>query len=216
MNVLVMDREPQVDFQRLMRVAFEAMAGVPDFRGSKGRQHKLQGVLTLMVLGLAAGLHSLARIAAFGKRRKDLVRQLGLKRAPSHSTIWRVAVGVDREALRRVLDRVGGEELACRGSLVVAFDGKTMRSSRQEGGRAAQVVNAFEHNSGVVLGAMMSRGAGSELPAGRKLARELLRRSPQVAVVTGDALYAERSMARMVVAENRDYVFKLKKTSPTC
>jgi hypothetical protein len=127
-----------------------------------------------------------------------------------------VAVGVDRVALRRVLDRVGGEELACRGSLVVAVDGKTMRGSRQEGGRAAQVVNAFEHNSGVVVSSVMSRGAGSELPAGRKLARDLLRRNAQVAVVTGDALYAERSLAEMVVAQERDYVFKLKKTSPIC
>jgi hypothetical protein len=172
-------------------------------------------VLALIVVGLASGHHSCAAIAAFGRRREDdLIPMLGLRRAPSHATVWRIANGVDPEAVRKVLRKVGGEAVAGLYDLAVAVDGKWMRGSRTKGGDQADVVMAVEHSTGVVLDAVDGPAGGCEKIVGRRMMRELARK-PQVALFTGDALYADRPTARAVVASGKDYAFKLKGgTSP--
>ncbi len=209
------DRSPSVEFEDIVHLAFEALARVPDFRKARGRQHDLKGVLALIIVGLASGHHSFAAIAAFGKRREDdLIPLLGLPRAPSHKTVWRIAKGIDAEAVRGVLKEIGGAVLEGRRKLAVAIDGKVMRSSRNVAGKQVQVVMAVEHSTGVVLDAAEVPGGGSEKIVGRQMMRELAK-SPKVAVFTGDALYADRPTARAVEKAGADYVFKLKRgTSP--
>lgn len=98
---------------------------------------------------------------------------------------------------------------------MVAFDGKTMRSSRAADGRPAQMVTACLHGSGVVCGALPVRGGESELTAGRRAVEDLLGRHSQVEVVTGDALYADRVLAAQITRRGKHYVFKLKKINLT-
>lgn len=209
------DRSPLVEFEDLVHLTFEALAEIPDFRKARGRQHDLAGVLALIVVGFASGHHSFAAIAAFGKRREDdLIPMLGLPRAPSHKTVWRIAGGVAPEAVRGVLRKVGGEELRGFLDLAVAVDGKCMRGSRTKSGEQPDVVMAVEHSTGVVMDAADVPAGGSEKIVGRAMMRELAK-SPQIAVFTGDALYADRPTARAVAGCGKDYLFKLKKgTSP--
>ena len=173
------------------------------------------GVLALIVVGLASGHHSFAAIAASGRRREeDLIPMLGLPRAPSHKTVWRIAGGVAPEAVRGVLRKVGGEELRGFLDLAVAVDGKCMRGSRTKSGDQANVVMAVEHSTGVVLDALDVPAGGCEKIAGRAMMRELARK-PQIALFSGDALYADRPSARAVVDKRKHYAFKLKGgTSP--
>ncbi len=65
------DRSPSVEFEDIVHLTSEALARVPDFRKARGRQHDPKGVLALIIVGLASGHHSVAAIAAFGKRRED-------------------------------------------------------------------------------------------------------------------------------------------------
>lgn len=210
------DRSPLIEFEDLVHLTFEALAKVPDFRKARGRQHDLGGVLALIVVGLASGHHSFAAIAAFGRRREDdLIPMLGLPRAPSHKTVWRIANGVDPEAVRGVLRRVGGEELRGLLDMAVAVDGKCMRGSRTKSGDQPDVVMAVEHSTGVVLDAADVPPGGAEKIVGRAMMRELAGK-PQVAVFTGDALYADRPTARALAGRGKQYAFKLKgATSPT-
>lgn len=211
------DRSPLVEFEDLVHLTFEALAEVPDFRKARGRQHDLKGVLALIVVGLASGHHSFAAIAAFGRRREDdLIPMLGLPRAPSHKTVWRIANGVAPEAIRGVLRRVGGEAIGDLFDVAVAVDGKCMRGSRTKSGEQPDVVMAVEHSTGVVLDAVDVPPGSSEKTVGRAMMRELAQ-SPQIAVFTGDALYADRPTARTVVGSGKHYAFKLKGgTSPVC
>lgn len=215
MRYSLKDCSPSVDFEDLVHVAFEAISEVPDFRMARGKQHDLAGVLGLIVVGLAAGHHSFAAIAAFGKRREgDLIPMLGLPRAPSHKTVWRIARGVDPEAIRRVLVKVGGEATSGLFDMAVAVDGKCMRGSRTKTGKQADVVMAVEHSTGIVLDSRDVPQGRSELASGRAMIRDLAR-SPGIAVFTGDALYADRSTAKAVEKGGKHYVFKLKgATSP--
>jgi hypothetical protein len=204
-----------LEFDDLLHLVLEALAQVPDFRHRKGRRYPLRGLLGLIVLGLASGLDSLAQIARFGHRREDLRRRLKLRRAPSHATLWRVVTGLAPETLFAALRRIGGEQLVARGAHVVACDGKTSRASRAADGSAAQMVTACLHGSGVVCEAQPVAPGESELRAGRRVVRELLRRHPQVKVVTGDALYADPVLAAEITRHGRDYVCRLKKISLT-
>jgi len=204
-----------VEFEDLVHRTFQALAKVPNFRMARGKQHDLAGVLALIVVGLAAGHHSFAAVAAFGKRREDdLVPMLGLPRAPSHKTVWRMAKGVSPEAVRGVLREVAGEATSGLFDVAVAIDGKCMRGSRTKTGKQADVVLAVEHSTGIVLDADEVPTGGSEKTVGRRMMRGLARHQ-RIAVFTGDALYADRPTARAVVAVGKDYVFKLKgATSP--
>jgi hypothetical protein len=217
MRFSLSDRSPSVDFEQLAHRTFQALAGVPDFRKARGRQFDISGVLALIVLGLAAGHHSFAAIAAFGRRREDdLIPMLGLPRAPSHKTVWRIAKGVSPEAVRNVLREVGGEATVGLWDMAVSVDGKGMAGSRNEAGGPVNVVMAVEHSTGTVLDADEVRPGGSEKLVGRSMMRELAR-SPKVGVLTGDALYADRPTAQAVVDAGKDYVFKLKGgTSLSC
>ena len=139
---------------------------------------------------------------------------LGLPRAPSHATVWRLAKGVSPEAIRKVLRKVGAEATSGFCDMAVAIDGKCMRGSRTRTGDQADVVMAVEHSAGVVLDTVDVPPGGSEKTAARSMMRDLAG-SPRIAVFTGDALYADRPTARMVIGAGKDYVFKLKEaTSP--
>lgn len=216
MRFSLKDTSPAADFEDLVHLTFRALAEVPDFRKARGRQLDLGGILALIVTGLASGQHSLTAITAFGKRREnDLIPMLGLPRAPSQSTVWRIACGVDPAAVRKVLREVAGECLVELFDIAVAVDGKCMRGSRTKAGDQADVVMAVEHSTGVVLDADEVPAGGSEKVVGRRMMRELAR-CPRIAVFTADALHADRPTAKAVVEAGRDYVFKLKgATSPT-
>ncbi len=216
MRFSLKDTSSAVDFEDLVHVVFQALAEVPDFRKARGKQLDLGGVLALIIVGLAAGQQNFAAITAFGKRREDdLIPMLGLPRAPSHKTVWRVANGVDPEAIRKVLRAVGGECLAEVFDAAVAVDGKCMRGSRTKSGDQADVVMAVEHSTGVVVDALDVPAGSSEKVVGRRMMRDLAK-SPRIAVFTGDALYADRPTARAVVNSGKQYAFKLKgATSPS-
>ena len=209
------DRSPSVMFEDLAQETFRALEDVPEFRCARGKQHDLVGVFALIIIGFAAGHSSFAAIAAFGRRREeDLIPMLGLPRAPSHATVWRLARGVSPEAIRKVLRKVGAEATSGFRDMAVAIDGKCMRGSRTKGGEQTDVVMAVEHSTGVVLDTVDVPPGGSEKTAARSMMRDLAR-SPRIAVFTGDALYADRPTARMVIGAGKDYVFKLKgATSP--
>ena len=217
MRFSLKDTSPAVDFEDLVHVVFRALAEVPDFRKARGKQLDLGGLLALIIVGLAAGQQNLAAVTAFGRRREDdLIPMLGLPRAPSHKTVWRIANGVDPAAIRMVLREVGGECLVEVFEAAVAVDGKCMRGSRTRAGDQADVVMAVEHSTGIVLDAVDVPPGSSEKTAGRGMIRALAK-SPRIAVFTGDALYADRPTARAVVEAGKDYVFKLKGgTSPSC
>ena len=203
-------------FQRVVPEVMDALGDVEDFRGENGRQYELWSLLGLVVIGLAAGLNSLAQIARFGQRRRGLVRQLGMKRAPSHATLWRAVTHVKPAELGRALRRVGGKLLQERYRRVVAVDGKTMRGSRGAQGGPAQTVAICEHGTGAAVDSVEIRKRQCELTASRKAVKALLKEKPEVRVVTGDALYADEVLVADISKAGKDYVVKLKKIRLGC
>ena len=103
-RIPVEDSAPSVAFEDAVASVFEALGEVPEFRDPRGKQIELTGTLGLAVVAMTAGHTSYRRIETYGKLREEtLIPLLGLERAPSDSTIRRIAQGVDPEAMRTVL-----------------------------------------------------------------------------------------------------------------
>ena len=193
-----------------------AFAAITDTRFARGKVHPLPGVLALVVLGLMAGCRSLSAISRFGQIHPEVLAPLGLRRAPSvatlHRLLRRVSVAEVRAALaaftRQVLTaRTGDPRVG-----VVALDGKTARGV-WEGGSQLHVLHVFAHASALALDQVAVGCALDETVGAQDWLTTVADTFPGVTILTGDALYAEQDLCAAVVAGQRDYVLRLKKTS---
>ena len=215
-RIPLQDSAPDVAFEDAVQFVFDALGEVPDFRDPKGKQIELKGTLALVVLAMTAGHTKYREIEEWAKLREDtLIPLLGLVRAPSDSTIRRIAQGVDARALRGVLRASAAMILAGKRRLVTAKDGKTMRGSRIEDERSAHVVSVFEHNTGVIMDADYCKRGEGELTAARRLDATAAAGKAEIVAETADALYANATDAARSVAGGGHYVTKIKKTRPS-
>jgi hypothetical protein len=215
-RIPVQDRAPAVAFEDAVQFVLDLLEGVPEFRSTRGRQIELHGTLALSVLAMLAGHTRYRDIEMWGKLREEtLIPLLGLTRAPSDSTIRRIILGVDAEALRGVLRASAGMILSDRRRLVTAKDGKVMCAALIQDKRSAHMVSIIEHNSGVIMDADHCKLGEGELTAARRLDTTVAAGSAEIAVETTDALYANAPDARRAVDNGEAYLVKIKKTCRT-
>ncbi len=206
----------QISFSEALCFAMTQLGNVDDFRKGQGKQLELHGTLALCVVSIAAGHLSYRAMARFAKLREaELAPLLNLKRAPSYSTLRRVLIGVNSEMLRKVLRQTSQKLLFGKHQQIVAVDAKTMRGCTTPQGQV-QIVAITEQSTGVQLDAALCPGEGAELTTGRRLLNEVFSSTQSVKLGTGDALYADRRLARNTIGEGRDYLVKVKKTGLNC
>ncbi len=215
-RIPVQDSAPTASFEDAVQFVFDALGEVPEFRSPRGRQIELQGTLGLAVLAATAGHSSYRAIEEYGKLREEtLIPLLGLTRAPSDSTIRRIVLGADPEAVREVLRKSAGMLLEERRKLVTAKDGKVMRAARIENKRSAHMVSVVEQNTGIIMDAERCRIGEGELTAARRLRPKAAAGKAEIVVETADALYANAPDAKRAVDNGEVYLVKIKKTHLT-
>ena len=230
-RIPVRDHAPTVAFEDAVQFVLNLLESVPEFRSTRGRQIELHGTLALAVLAMLAGHTRYRDIEMWGKLREEtLIPLLGLVRAPSDSTIRRIILGVDAEALRGVLRASAGMILSDRRRLVTAKDGKVMPGAAHrtnvgrcrarcaaliQDKRSAHMVSVIEHNSGVIMDVDHCKLGEGELTAARRLDASVAAGSAEIAVETADALYANAPDARRAVDNGEAYLVKIKKTCRT-
>jgi hypothetical protein len=173
-------------------------------------------VLALVVLGLMAGCRSLSAISRYGQIHPEVLAPLGLRRSPSvatlHRLLRRVSVAEVRTALaafaRRLLTLRRGRSAIG----VVAVDGKTLRGV-WEGASQLHVLQLFAQASALGLDQVAVGGALDETTAAQDWLATAVDAFPGLTILTGDALYVEQDLCAAVVAGQRDYLLRLKKTS---
>ena len=94
----------------------------------------------------------------------------------------------------------------------IDIDGKTMRASKDSEGKAEHVLSAFCSSLQTVLGHEDSRSKGLEIPDALKLLERLDLRGK---IVTGDAIFCQKSIAAKIVERGGDYVFTVKDNQKT-
>jgi hypothetical protein len=190
----------------------ELLATIPDPRKPRGRIHPLTAVLSLAAVAVLAGMRSLEAIAQFGRDHgAGLAHALGFRRkkTPAKSTLSEIFRAIDRDAFEAALaawarGRPGGGE-------AVALDGKALRGSRDGEAPGVHLLAAFAPAGAAVLGQLRVDATTNE----HKAALRLLGVLPLAGkVVTGDAMFTHRDVAREVRDRGGDYLLFVKDNQP--
>ena len=166
------------------------------------RNQPLGRTLTMVFLALVSGENSERGIAAWIEEQCWRLKQVfGFRRddVPCYSTIQRAlqAVAVQELEAKRVgwttqLD----EAVASSDWEGIAIDGKTLRGTGKVPHEALNVLNAFSHHLGVVLGQRLVGSKTNEIPEIIPLLEELTLTGK---LVTVDALHTQSDTAQTIV-----------------
>jgi predicted transposase YbfD/YdcC len=195
---------------------FAVLGAVADPRMRRGKRHPLQSVLAVSVCATLAGARGFTAIFEWAADQShDFLKKLRCRRGqpPSERTIRRVLKAVDVQEI----DTKIGQWLASQQDLTgqgLAVDGKTLCGSRDgEEERAVHLLSAVVHGTGEVVAQTRVDRKTNEITRVEPLLADL---DIQGAVVTGDALLAQREIARHLVEDKHaDYVFQVKDNQPT-
>ena len=192
------------------------LAQVPDPRKPRGVRHRLAAVLGLAVCAVLAGARSYVAIAEWAAD-ADVATLTDLGVGPvvaCESTFWRTLQSMDADALDDAVGAWTGRRTSPPPGQRrrIAVDGKTLRGSGAGGEPGRHLLAALDHAHGVVLGQVDVEIKTNEIP----LFTTLLDRIDLTdAVVTADALHAQRAHARYLVRERRThYVLTVKRNQP--
>jgi DDE_Tnp_1-associated/Transposase DDE domain len=191
-----------------------ALATVPDRRRAAGRRHPLPSVLAFLCCGMLCGGRSLLAIAEWGRAHEAwCCAAFGFRgRTPCVSTLHRILTDLD----------VGAFEAALRAWLVpqldqpsalepLAIDGKAVRGATDQYLPGAYLLSAFASRRGAALAQLAIGQREHELTHALPLLRQL---DLHDAVVTGDALFAQRSVCTHIVAQGGHYLLEVKDNQP--
>ncbi len=149
----------------------EALIEVVDPRERRGVRHGLVVVLTAAVCAVAAGARSFVAVAEWvADLPEEVAVVLGTdRRCPSESTIRRIVGRLDADRFDAViggfLQRLGAESEVVGRWRVLAVDGKTVRGSGSEQGRARHLFAVIDQQTRAVLGQVDVAGKTNEITA---------------------------------------------------
>jgi len=207
------------------------LAGVPDPRDPRGVRHTLTSLLLAAVAAVLAGARSFTAVgewaadapprvlAALGVRYDPLA---GCFQPPDEATFRRVLEALDAAALEAAV----GSWLAARRQAArpppgrrerraVAVDGKAVRGTRHASGdgQARRLLAAADPQAAAVLAQAEVDGKTNEITAFAPLLEPL---DLAGAVVTADALHAQREHAQFLVTEKHaHYILTVKNNQPS-
>jgi predicted transposase YbfD/YdcC len=209
------------------------LAAVPDPRDPRGVRHTLTSLLLAAVASVLAGARSFTEIggwaadapprvlAALGVRYDPLARVF---QPPDETTFRRVLEAVDPAALEAAVGSWLAARLqaSClppgpgrRERRAVAVDGKAVRGTRHASsdGQAQHLLAAADQQAGAVLAQAEVDGKTNEITCFAPLLAPL---DLAGAVVTADALHAQREHAQFLVTQkNAHYILAVKNNQPT-
>jgi predicted transposase YbfD/YdcC len=208
------------------------LARVPDPRDPRGVRHTLTSLLLAAVAAVLAGARSFTEIGEWvGDAPPWVLAVLGIRyeplayrfKPPDEATIRRVLESVDAAALEAAVGSWLAARLrACRQPpwpgqrerRAVAVDGKAVRGTRHasEDGQAVHLLAAAEQCSAAVLAQATVDGKTNEITCFTPLLEPL---DLAGAVITADALHAQREHAEFLVSKKKaHYILAVKNNQP--
>lgn len=195
-----------------------AMARVADPRQRRGVRHPFSAILALTLLGLVCRLNEFAAMGRWAAKHWHLLqRPLGFtrRRPPHATTLSRTLARFSLEEFQAAFSDWLAALLADQTELIAAVDGKTSKQTFQAEGHPLQMLHVFAQDLKACLGQWPLSGDKSTEPEVLKSRlQELFDRYPALRLFTGDALYAQRNLADLIVASGHDYLFQIKANQP--
>lgn len=203
-----------------------AFATVPDPRRAASVVYPLAAILALAVAALLANHRSVLAIAEWGARQDPtMLAALGFPagRTPCQSTLQRLFRHRDGAALAAALAGWFGPQAtstATAGTAEgVAIDGKAQRGRLRFAAEREPIVHAlsaFCHEQGIVLAHEAITAGADQADAELTVAPALLRRIDwHDRVLTGDALFCQRTLCQQVRQAGGDYLLLVKANQGT-
>ncbi len=190
---------------------WHALASVPDHRRAEGKRYPLARLLLIAVAALLSGRRDQLGIVRWGRRlTREALASIGISRdrVPAPSVWCALFKGLDVVALERVLGTwVRGEQAAGH----VAIDGKRLRGSATAQSAGVHLLAAFSASLQGVIGQLAVAPDGNEITA----ALQLLKMLPlEGAIITGDAIFTQKEICRVITDGGGDYFFTVKDNQP--
>jgi len=194
-----------------------ALSQVSDPRQPRGVRHPFSAILGLTLLGLVCRVSDFASLHRWAKAHWHLIRKpLGFtrRRPPHPTTLSRTLAKFSLEELQAAfsqwLTTISSDQ-----TLSAAVDGKTSRQGFNAAGHPVQMLNVFAADLKACLGQWPLTGDKKTEPEVLKAhLSELFDKYPALRLITGDALYAQRNLAEIIVESGHDYLFQLKGNQP--
>ena len=197
-----------------------AFAAVPAPRRAASVVYPLAAILAMAVAALLANHRSVLAIAEWGARQdRVMLAALGFPegRTPCQSTLQRLFRHLDGDALAATLAGWFGRQVAAPATVEtvegVAIDGKAQRGRLRfgEAGCPVHALSAFCHEQGIVLAHEPITAGAAQAEAELTVAPALLARIAwHERVLTGDALFCQRTLCAQVREAGGDYLLLVK------
>lgn len=201
-----------------------AFAEVPDPRRIASTRYPLAAILAMTVAAILSGQQSVLAISEWAARQPTtLLASLGFSGVdtPRQPTLQRLFVKLDAQHVSRVLSCVTGSVASSTGPTLdgVAVDGKAQRGRLrfEAGGCPVHALSAVCHRTGLVLAHEAvdvdreTDRAEAELTVAPALIAQI---DWHNRVLTGDALYCQRSLCQQVRAAGGEYLLAVKSNQP--
>jgi predicted transposase YbfD/YdcC len=186
-------------------------ANVPDPRVRARSDHRLLDIIAISILAILCGADGWDEIAGFGRCKATwLGTFLELPSGiPSADTFRRVLSALDPGAFRVAFVAWMQALVGSTEGKLVAIDGKTARRSfdRANAKSPLHLVSAWVRDNQLTLGQVATEEKSNEITAIPVLLGMLELRG---AIVTIDAMGAQKEIARAIVAKEADYLLALK------
>ena len=186
----------------------EAFEQVKDHRKGAALQHDLKEMIIMAICAVLCGADGWVDVADWYEDEESWLRTFLVLRkgTPAHDTfgdVFRVLdATVFENCFRQWIASIVGVAEG-----VVAFDGKTVRGSKDGPNTALHMVSAYATALGVSLGQEGTAGKGNELAAIKALLGILVLKG---CIVTIDALGCQTDVAEKIVDQGGDYVLAVK------
>jgi hypothetical protein len=198
-------------------------AQITDPRGRKGTQHPYAGIVALVFLGLLCRIREMVSLQRWAESHWDLLKEpLGFKsdRPPHATTISRALAKLSLAELRDAFSTWIKIALQSADSSVdpphdpswiAAVDGKTSKQGLDAEGNPVHMLNVFLQEIKVAIDQWSVGGEKTNEPT--LLARrveELLHTFPMLTLLTGDAIFLQRPLLKVLKGHNCEYLFQVK------
>jgi predicted transposase YbfD/YdcC len=194
------------------------LRGVPDPRRKRGIRHPLGSILAVAACAVASGAKSFVAIAEWiAEATPAMLALVGVTgEPPSESTIRRTLQQLDGDGFDAKLGIWSQlRSTTTAETRVIAVDGKSVRGSGRPaiaGGRCRHLLAAFTHSGGLVLGQLNVDAKTNEIPMFSTLLESI---DIAGAVITADALHAQRDHAIYLHQRGAHYLLTVKGNQPT-
>lgn len=187
-----------------------------DPRIDRTKKYPLVEIVFLTIIATLCGADSWQAIVLVGEERLDWLRKFFpfTNGIPSHDTIGRVFSLLDPKLFQDCFLRWVHSVATVTNGEIIAIDGKVSRASAdaRTGNPALYLVNAWAVKNGVSFGQVKVADKSNEITAIPELLKLL---SLKGAVVTIDAIGAQKEIVNAIVSKGADFAIGLKANQPT-